>query len=120
MQRDSSAEPITESEIETILSALDERNNPFERWEYAGRTYAGIRVVGDKEEIKRILDLGSDIRKMEYWIKLVEIGDCEIARLTSGQYKNRYRIIDRTNHVGFLLVEPSYKRIVPLWLMSVD
>lgn len=119
-----SVETLLEPEREKIISALVESRNPYERWEHGGTIYSGIRVVrgkaGDKAEIERILGLGNNIRKMDYWKRLVEADDCEIIKLSPGQYSNRYKIIDTVNGVGMLLVEPRYGELTPIWIMPLD
>lgn len=122
-----------EAEKTRILSALDERKNPYERWEFAGLLYTGIRVVGDRIAIKSILklrdELGNEVIKMEYWRRLIETGECEVVKWPSLQYKDRYKLVYRLKGVeqlvyrlkgvDLLLVQP-YDDLVPLWIMPTE
>lgn len=112
-----------EAEIARILSALDESKNPYERWEFAGLLYTGIRVVGDRITVKRILklrdELGNEVIKMEYWRRLIETGGCEVVKWPSLQYKDRYKVVDGQNSAELLLVQP-YDDLVPLWIMPTE
>lgn len=116
-----------EYEVARILSALDERKNPYETWEFAGLLYTGIRVVGDRIAIKKILKLDDDVTKMEYWrTKLdnwrtkVDKGECDVVKWPSSQYKNRYKVVDGRNRIELLLVEHRYGEVMPVWIMPTE
>lgn len=109
-----------EAEVARILSALDESKNPYERWEFAGLLYTGIRVVGDRIAIKRILKLDDDVTRMEYWKTKVEKGECEVVKWPSSQYKNRYKVVDGPNHIELLLVEHRYGEVMPVWITPTE
>lgn len=105
------------AEIARILSALDrlsglESKDP--------EKYQGLPVVrhdiDDTAGVERILSLRDNVRKADYWARLIETGGCEAVKLTPGPYNSRYKLVDRRNRVELLLVQP-YDDLVPLLVM---
>jgi len=110
-----------ESEVARILSALD-RLSGLESKD--SEKYQGLPVVrhdvDDTTGVERILSLGDYFRKADYWARLIETGGCEVVKWSPGQYTNRYWVVDGRNRAKLLLVEPSYGRIVPVWIMPTE
>lgn len=109
-----------EAEVARILSALDKLSELESK---DSEKYKGLPVVrhdvGDTTGVGRILSLGDYFRKADYWAGLVETGGCEVVKWSPGQYRNRYRLVDRRNRMELLLVQP-YDDLVPLCIMPTE
>ena len=110
-----------EAEVARILSALDKLSEMESK---DPEKYQGLPVyrhdVDDTTGVARILALGDDVRKAEYWSWLVETDGCELVKWSPGQYMNRYKLVDRRNHIELLLVEHRYGKVVPVWIMPTE
>ena len=109
-----------EYEVARILSALDKLSDLESK---DPKKYQGLLVVrhdvDDTTGVERILSLRDNVRKADYWARLIETGGCEAVKLTPGPYKSRYKLVDRRNRVELLLVQP-YDDLVPILVMPTE